>query len=57
MFAIGIGEGASTALVKGIARAGNGKEEFVYGMDRLQAKVSLVVKSHPTGIVHAQLDR
>ena len=39
MFSIGIGSGASTSLVKGIARAGNGREEFVHGTDRLQAKV------------------
>ena len=39
MFSIGIGQGASTSLVTGIARAGNGKAEFVYGTDRLQAKV------------------
>ena len=39
MFSIGIGQGAYTSLVTGIARAGNGKAEFVYGTDRLQAKV------------------
>lgn len=42
VFSVGIGEGASTALVKGIARAGKGKYEMVTGTERLQQKVCLI---------------
>ncbi|XP_039353584.1 von Willebrand factor A domain-containing protein 5A-like [Mauremys reevesii] len=38
-FSFGIGEGASTALVKGIARAAGGSTEFITGQDRMQPKV------------------
>ncbi|XP_066486197.1 von Willebrand factor A domain-containing protein 5A-like [Tiliqua scincoides] len=37
-FSFGIGEGASTALIKGIARAAGGSAEFITGKERLQAK-------------------
>ncbi|KAJ7313846.1 hypothetical protein JRQ81_005595 [Phrynocephalus forsythii] len=37
-FSFGIGEGASTALIKGIARAAGGSAEFITGKDRMQAK-------------------
>ncbi|XP_069069490.1 von Willebrand factor A domain-containing protein 5A isoform X2 [Pleurodeles waltl] len=43
-FAFGIGEGASTALIKGIARAGHGTFEFVTGKERMQPKVLQTLK-------------
>ncbi|KAB7498347.1 von Willebrand factor A domain-containing protein 5A [Armadillidium nasatum] len=39
VFAVGIGDGASTALVEGMARAGNGRHEMVAHEDQLQIRV------------------
>ena len=46
MFTFGIGSGVSTELIKGIARAGNGRAEFVYEGERMQPKVHYVATLH-----------
>ncbi|XP_041796181.1 von Willebrand factor A domain-containing protein 5A-like isoform X2 [Chelmon rostratus] len=38
-FSFGIGEGASTALVNGLAKEGGGHAQFITGADRMQPKV------------------
>ncbi|MBZ3871075.1 von Willebrand factor A domain-containing protein 5A [Sciurus carolinensis] len=38
-FSFGIGEGASTSLIKSIARVSGGTSEFITGKDRMQFKV------------------
>ncbi|XP_054651119.1 von Willebrand factor A domain-containing protein 5A-like isoform X2 [Dunckerocampus dactyliophorus] len=38
-FSFGIGEGASTALINGLAKEGGGHAQFIAGADRMQAKV------------------
>lgn len=43
-FTFGIGEGASTSLIKGMARAGSGTCEFITGKDRMQTKVLRALK-------------
>ncbi|XP_040191530.1 von Willebrand factor A domain-containing protein 5A-like isoform X1 [Rana temporaria] len=43
-FSFGIGEGASTALIKGMARVASGNYEFITGKDRLQPKVLKALK-------------
>ncbi|XP_056403254.1 von Willebrand factor A domain-containing protein 5A-like isoform X2 [Hyla sarda] len=43
-FTFGIGEGASTSLIKGMARAGSGTFEFISGKDRMQTKVLRALK-------------
>nr|XP_045618381.1 von Willebrand factor A domain-containing protein 5A-like isoform X2 [Procambarus clarkii] len=45
VFAVGIGYGASTALIRGVARAGGGRSEMVVQQDRLQLKVMGLVSS------------
>ena len=39
-FTFGIGSGASTALVNGLAKAGNGTAEFIQHGERMQPKVN-----------------
>ncbi|XP_061734666.1 von Willebrand factor A domain-containing protein 5A-like isoform X1 [Nerophis ophidion] len=38
-FSFGMGEGASTALIDGLAKEGGGHAQFITGADRMQAKV------------------
>uniref|UniRef100_UPI00398ECFF0 von Willebrand factor A domain-containing protein 5A-like isoform X2 n=1 Tax=Pristiophorus japonicus TaxID=55135 RepID=UPI00398ECFF0 len=38
-FSFGIGQGASTELIKGIAKAGSGSYQFITGEERMQPKV------------------
>ncbi|XP_061828869.1 von Willebrand factor A domain-containing protein 5A-like isoform X3 [Nerophis lumbriciformis] len=49
-FSFGIGEGASTALIDGLAKEGGGHAQFITGADRMQAKVmqSLQFALQPT---------
>lgn len=39
VFAVGIGHGASTSLIRGVARAGKGRSEMVFQQDKIQHKV------------------
>ncbi|CAM4560129.1 unnamed protein product [Lepidochelys kempii] len=43
-FSFGIGDGASTALIKDIARAVGGSAEFITGQDHVQPKVPQSLK-------------
>lgn len=43
-FSFGIGEGASTSLIKGIARASGGAAEFISGNERMQSKALRALK-------------
>ena len=44
VFTVGIGSGVSSSLINGVARAGNGKAEFIMGKDRIQPKVNYKYK-------------
>ncbi|XP_053392403.1 von Willebrand factor A domain-containing protein 5A-like isoform X2 [Mercenaria mercenaria] len=44
VFTLGIGDGVSTALVKGIASNGGGKAEIIDGEERIQSKVVSLLK-------------
>lgn len=50
-FTFGIGEGASTALIKGVSRVANGTYDFITGKDRLQPKVLKALKCALQAIV------
>ncbi|CAI5694363.1 unnamed protein product [Oreochromis niloticus] len=39
-FSFGIGEGASSALINGMAKEGGGHAQFIIGTDRMQPKSS-----------------
>jgi len=41
-FTFGIGSGASSTLVRGITRAGNGSAEFIADNEQMQSKVCSV---------------
>ncbi|XP_034023836.1 von Willebrand factor A domain-containing protein 5A-like [Thalassophryne amazonica] len=49
-FSFGIGQGASSALINGLAKEGRGHAQFITGTDRMQAKVmqSLQFALQPT---------
>ncbi|XP_023576950.1 von Willebrand factor A domain-containing protein 5A isoform X2 [Octodon degus] len=50
-FSFGIGEGASTSLIKSIARVSGGTSEFITGKDRMQAKALRTLKQSLQSVV------
>ena len=52
VFTFGIGSGVSTELVKGIAKAGNGKAEFIYEGEQMQPKVHIVEQTCAPAYIH-----
>ncbi|KFO35988.1 von Willebrand factor A domain-containing protein 5A [Fukomys damarensis] len=50
-FSFGIGEGASTSLIKSIARVSGGTSEFITGKDRMQYKVLRTLKRSLQSVV------
>ncbi|XP_037799719.1 von Willebrand factor A domain-containing protein 5A-like isoform X7 [Penaeus monodon] len=52
VFAVGIGHGASTSLIRGVARAGKGRSEMVFQQDKIQHKVMGLVTSMLQDSVH-----
>lgn len=44
-FSFGIGEGASSALINGLAKEGRGHAQFITGTDRMQPKVRPLLKT------------
>ncbi|XP_020008953.2 von Willebrand factor A domain-containing protein 5A isoform X1 [Castor canadensis] len=50
-FSFGIGEGASTSLIKNIARVSGGTSEFITGKDRMQSKALRSLKRSLQSVV------
>ncbi|XP_003472647.1 von Willebrand factor A domain-containing protein 5A isoform X2 [Cavia porcellus] len=50
-FSFGIGEGASTSLIKSIARVSGGTSEFIRGKDRMQSKALRSLKRSLQSVV------
>uniref|UniRef100_A0A671KZ76 von Willebrand factor A domain-containing protein 5A-like n=1 Tax=Sinocyclocheilus anshuiensis TaxID=1608454 RepID=A0A671KZ76_9TELE len=55
-FSLGIGEGASAALITGMAREGSGHAQFITDTDRMQPKVKLSTGFHRFALQPAVLN-